>query len=117
MSTQGPTPPPSGQVPASTTPTHSNTPLLPTAMSSYNLDKLTGQNYLTWATRLTLMLKRADLWDIVSGTMQPAATNNADYLTKDLQAQMELMFHLGDSQVKWFDDAKRRRKFGQQLPP
>jgi hypothetical protein len=30
--------------------------LVPTTMRSYN-DKLTGPNYLTWATRMTLMLK------------------------------------------------------------
>jgi hypothetical protein len=71
-----------------------NTPLVPTAMRSYNLDKFTGTNYLTWATRMTLMLKRADLWDIVSGASQPPAINNADWIAKDLQAQAELMFHL-----------------------
>jgi hypothetical protein len=69
-------------------------------MRSYNLDKLTGPNYLTWATRMTLMLKRADLWDIVSGTSQPTPTNTAEWMAKDLQAQAELMFHLGDPQVQ-----------------
>ena len=103
MSTHGPPPPPSGppaQVPTSTILTHSNTPPLPTTTRSYNLDKLTGLNYLTWATRMTPILKQADLWDTVSGITQPTATNNADWMTKDLQAQAELMFHLGDSQVQ-----------------
>ncbi len=49
---------------------------------------------------MTLMLKRADLWDIVSGTTQPSATNTAEWMAKDLQAQAELMFHLGDPQVQ-----------------
>jgi hypothetical protein len=47
-----------------TTARHGNTSLVPTAMRSYNLDKVTGLNYLTWATQMTLVLKRADLWDI-----------------------------------------------------
>ena len=94
------TPAPSTPTPGSSTATHGNTPLVPTAMRSYNLDKLTGPNYLTWSTRMTLMLKRADLWDIVCGTTQPTATNTADWMTKDLQAQAELMFHLGDPQVQ-----------------
>jgi hypothetical protein len=34
-----------------------NVPLIPTAMRNYNLDKLTGPNYLMWATRMTLMMK------------------------------------------------------------
>jgi hypothetical protein len=45
----------------STITTQGNTPLVSTAMRSYSLDKLTSPNYLTWATRMTLMLKRADL--------------------------------------------------------
>jgi hypothetical protein len=68
-------------------------------MRSYNLDKLTGPNYLTWATRMTLMLKRADLWDIVSGTTQHMLINTTEWMARDLQAQAELKFHLGDPQV------------------
>jgi hypothetical protein len=68
-------------------------------MRSYNLDKLTGPNYLTWVTRMTLMLKRADLWDIVNNTTQSSTTHNTDWIAKDLQVQAELMFHLRDPQV------------------
>ena len=49
---------------------------------------------------MTLMLKRADLWNVVSGTTQPTETNNTEWTAKDLQAQTELMFHLGDPQVQ-----------------
>jgi hypothetical protein len=77
-----------------------NIPLILTAMRSYNLNKLTDPNYLTWATRMTLMLKRVDLWDIVNDTTQPSATHNADWIAKNLQAQVELMFHLRDPQVQ-----------------
>lgn len=66
----------------------------------YNLDKLTGLKYLTWATRVTLMLKQVNLWDIVSGTPQPRVTNTTEWMTKDVQAQAELMFHLGNRQVQ-----------------
>jgi hypothetical protein len=69
-------------------------------MRSYNLDKLTDPNYRTWAIRMTLMLKRADLWDIVSGTTQRTPTNTAEWVARDLQVQAELMFHLGDAQVQ-----------------
>jgi hypothetical protein len=55
-----------------------NIPLVPTAMRNYNLDKLIGPNYLTWATQMTLMLKRVDLWDIVNDTTQPSATHNSN---------------------------------------
>jgi hypothetical protein len=69
-------------------------------MRSYNLDKVTDPKYLTWVTRMTLMLKRADLWDIVSDTTQLTPTNTAEWMAKDLQAQVELMFHLGDPHVQ-----------------
>ncbi|MCO5594326.1 hypothetical protein L7F22_048356 [Adiantum nelumboides] len=46
------------------------------------------------------MLKRAALWDIVSGTTPKPAANDADWLAKDLQAQSKLMLHLGDRQVQ-----------------
>jgi hypothetical protein len=65
----------------STITTQGNTPLVPIAMRSYNLDKLTDPNYLT---RMTLMLKRADLSDIVRGATQPSTTNNANWIAKDL---------------------------------
>ncbi|MCO5586427.1 hypothetical protein L7F22_040367 [Adiantum nelumboides] len=77
--------------------------LIPSTVRSYHLDKLTGTNYLTWATRVTLLLKRATLWDIVDGTTpKPGATDPglADWTAKDLQAQAELMLHLGDRQVQ-----------------
>ncbi|MCO5607751.1 hypothetical protein L7F22_061951 [Adiantum nelumboides] len=74
--------------------------LIPSTVRSYQLDKLSSTNYLTWATRVTLLLKRAALWDIVSGTTPKPAANDADWLAKDLQAQSELMLHLGDRQVQ-----------------
>ncbi|MCO5595626.1 hypothetical protein L7F22_049671 [Adiantum nelumboides] len=74
--------------------------LIPSIVRSYQLDKLSSTNYLTWATRVTLLLKRAALWDIVSGTTPKPAANDADSLAKDLQAQSELMLHLGDRQVQ-----------------
>ena len=93
------TPNPSIPIPGLST-TQGAAPLAPTTTRSYNLDKLTGPNYLTWATRMTLMLKRADLWNVVSDTTQSTATNNTGWTAKDLQAQAELMFHLGDPQVQ-----------------
>ncbi|MCO5562671.1 hypothetical protein L7F22_016299 [Adiantum nelumboides] len=77
--------------------------LIPSTVRSYHLDKLTGTNYLTWATRVTLLLKRATLCDIVDGTTpKPGAADPglADWRAKDLQAQAELMLHLGDRQVQ-----------------
>ncbi|MCO5599430.1 hypothetical protein L7F22_053534 [Adiantum nelumboides] len=74
--------------------------LIPSTVRSYQLDKLSSTNYLTWATRVTLLLKRAALWDIVSGTTPKPAANDADWLAKDLQAQSKLMLHLGDRQVQ-----------------
>ncbi|MCO5612762.1 hypothetical protein L7F22_067032 [Adiantum nelumboides] len=74
--------------------------LIPSTVRSYHLDKLTGPNYLTWATRVTLLLKRADLWDIVSGVTPQPAPPTADWTAKDLQAQAELMLHLADRQVQ-----------------
>ncbi|MCO5578682.1 hypothetical protein L7F22_032526 [Adiantum nelumboides] len=74
--------------------------LIPSTVRSYQLDKLSSTNYLTWATQVTLLLKRAALWDIVSGTTPKPAANDADWLAKDLQAQSELMLHLGDRQVQ-----------------
>ncbi|MCO5593534.1 hypothetical protein L7F22_047548 [Adiantum nelumboides] len=74
--------------------------LIPSTVGSYQLDKLSSTNYLTWATRVILLLKRAALWDIVSGTTPKPAANDADWLAKDLQAQSELMLHLGDRQVQ-----------------
>ncbi|MCO5569408.1 hypothetical protein L7F22_023120 [Adiantum nelumboides] len=77
--------------------------LIPSAVRSYHLDKLLGPNYLTWATRVTLLLKRATLWEIVDGTIPKPAPNSpdlADWTAKDLQAQAELMLHLGDRQVQ-----------------
>jgi hypothetical protein len=47
-----------------------------------------------------LMLKRADLWDIVSGVSDTLVTNNTDWIATNLQAQAELMFHLGDLQLQ-----------------
>jgi hypothetical protein len=49
---------------------------------------------------MTLVLKRADLWVIISGASQPLATNNAEWMAKNLQAQAELIFHLRDPQVQ-----------------
>ncbi|MCO5586676.1 hypothetical protein L7F22_040618 [Adiantum nelumboides] len=77
--------------------------IIPATVRSYNLDKLTGPNYLTWATRVTLLLKRASLWQIVDGTLVQPGHNSpdlADWTTKDLQAQAELMLHLGERQVQ-----------------
>ncbi|MCO5594434.1 hypothetical protein L7F22_048464 [Adiantum nelumboides] len=77
--------------------------LIPATVRAYHLDKLTGPNYLTWATRVTLLLKRASLWEIVDGTKSKTGPNDpdfADWNTKDLQAQAELMLHLGDRQVQ-----------------
>ncbi|MCO5595089.1 hypothetical protein L7F22_049127 [Adiantum nelumboides] len=77
--------------------------LIPSTVRSYHLDKLTGTNYLTWAIRVTLLLKRATLWDIVDGTTPKPSTTDpglADWTAKDLQAQAELMLHLGDRQVQ-----------------
>ncbi|MCO5601957.1 hypothetical protein L7F22_056084 [Adiantum nelumboides] len=76
--------------------------LIPSTVKSYRLDKLTGPNYLTWATRVTLLLKRATLWDIVSGATPIPAPNDAAWLAQDLQAQSELMLHLGVRQVQMF---------------
>lgn len=76
--------------------------LIPSTLRSYHLDKLTDSNYLTW-NRVTLLLKRAALWDIVNGiTQKPDAADPglADWTAKDLQAQAELMLHLGDRQVQ-----------------
>ncbi|MCO5591340.1 hypothetical protein L7F22_045322 [Adiantum nelumboides] len=75
--------------------------LIPSAVRSYHLDKILGLNYLTWATRVTLLLKRATLWEVVDGTIPKPAPNSpnlADWTAKDLQAQAELMLHLGDRQ-------------------
>ncbi|MCO5547459.1 hypothetical protein L7F22_000909 [Adiantum nelumboides] len=74
--------------------------LIPSTVRSYQLDKLSSTNYLTWATQVTLLLKRTALWDIISGTTPKPAANDADWLAKDLQAQSELMLHLGDRQVQ-----------------
>ncbi|MCO5604374.1 hypothetical protein L7F22_058539 [Adiantum nelumboides] len=74
--------------------------LIPSTVRSYQLDKLSSTNYLTWATQVTFLLKRAALWDIVSGTTPKPTANDADWLAKDLQAQSELMLHLGDRQVQ-----------------
>ncbi|MCO5560235.1 hypothetical protein L7F22_013846 [Adiantum nelumboides] len=81
-------------------PAPASSSLIPSTVRSYQLDKLSSTNYLTWATRVTLLLKRAALWDIVSGTTPKPAANDADWLAKDLQAQSELMLHLGDRQVQ-----------------
>ncbi|MCO5601917.1 hypothetical protein L7F22_056043 [Adiantum nelumboides] len=74
--------------------------LIPSTVRSYQLDKLSSTNYLTWATRVTLLLKQVALWDIVSGTTPKPAADDADWLAKDLQAQSKLMLHLGDRQVQ-----------------
>ena len=73
--------------------------LIPSKVRSYKLDKLTGPNYLTWAAWVTILLKQAALWDIVSAAALQPVANDADWITKDLQAQSELMLHLGDCQV------------------
>ncbi|KAH7443565.1 hypothetical protein KP509_02G040300 [Ceratopteris richardii] len=76
---------------------------LPSTVCSYNLDKLIGFNYLTWAMRATLILKRANLWDIVSGiTPRPAHGNPNldDWNARDLWAQAEILLHLGDRQAQ-----------------
>ncbi|MCO5600644.1 hypothetical protein L7F22_054759 [Adiantum nelumboides] len=83
-------------------PAPASSSLIPSTVRSYQLDKLSSTNYLTWATRVTLLLKRAALWDIVSDTTPKPAANDADCLAKDLQAQSELMLHLGDRQVQMF---------------
>ncbi|KAH7415396.1 hypothetical protein KP509_14G040700 [Ceratopteris richardii] len=76
---------------------------MPSSVRSYNLDKLDGTNYLTWAMRVTLLLKHASIWDVASG-MTPKLADNSPHLhdwnTKDLQAQKEILFHLGDRQAQ-----------------
>ncbi|KAH6555907.1 hypothetical protein KP509_1Z109000 [Ceratopteris richardii] len=75
----------------------------PCVVRSYQLHKLTGPNYLTWAIRLTLLLKKAVLWDIVSGTVPQHAARDptyANWISKDIQAQSELLMHLGDRQAQ-----------------
>ncbi|KAH7404210.1 hypothetical protein KP509_15G015900 [Ceratopteris richardii] len=60
-------------------------------------------NYLMWLTRVIVLLKRADLWDIVSGTTPKPPANDpqlADWIAKDLQAQADLLLYLGDRQVQ-----------------
>ena len=62
---------------------------IPATVRAYHLDKLAGPNYLTWATRVTLLLKRASLWEIVDGTKAKPAANSPDlndWTTNDLQA-------------------------------
>ena len=72
-------------------------PLIPTFVRHYVLDKLTGQNYRTWSKRVELLMKRATLWAMVSGALpKPAqgSPNLADWTTRDLQAQSELLLLL-----------------------
>ncbi|MCO5583410.1 hypothetical protein L7F22_037321 [Adiantum nelumboides] len=78
----------------------SHASLIPSTVRSYHLDKLTDPNYLTWAARVTLLLKRTDLWDIMIGITPKTAANSADWTAKDLQAQAELMLHLADRQFQ-----------------
>lgn len=62
---------------------------------SYNVEKLTGDNYLAWRVKMQMYLGRIDLWGIVTGVgVDPGQTDpvaHADWIQKDFSAQTELI--------------------------
>lgn len=71
---------------------------------TYQVEKLTGPNYLVWRVRMEMILQRADAWAILTGTevdpgrADPAA--QANWRARDLAAWMEIILHLGDPQLQ-----------------
>lgn len=46
-----------------------------------------GTNYLRWKFQMTLLLKTADIFDIVDGTTKKTGTNADEFNKKDVRAQ------------------------------
>ncbi|MCO5563894.1 hypothetical protein L7F22_017545 [Adiantum nelumboides] len=75
------------------------------ASRSYKLDKLTDKNYFPWRMTMEIMLQKLDLLKIVDGSKpcpdrtQPANANAVrDWDAHDLNARLELLLHMDDTQ-------------------
>ncbi|MCO5566476.1 hypothetical protein L7F22_020153 [Adiantum nelumboides] len=77
----------------------------PSSTGSYKIDKLKGDNYTVWARRMELLFRRSSdaLWKVVNGdTPRPPANDpmEANWITRDLAGQTELLMHLHDTQAQ-----------------
>ena len=78
----------------------------------YTMEKLNDKNYRMWKLRMSLILERAQLIDIVNGKLlQPKTTPELDeWKNKDLDARMELVMHLTDEQIDLVKDLETSKE-------
>ena len=64
----------------------------------YTMEKLNVKHYRMWKLRMTLILKRAQLINIVKGTIPQHTTipETIEWKNKDLDTHIELVMHLND---------------------
>ena len=83
----------------------------------YSVEKLTNYNYRMWKTRMELILERADLKELVDGSMSIPNSENGlkQWKSKDLDARMEIIMHLSDEQVDHVRDLETAQQMWEYL--
>ena len=83
----------------------------------YSVEKLTNYNYRMWKTRMELILERADLKELVDGSMSIPNSENGrkQWKSKDLDARMEIIMHLSDEQVDHVCDLETAQQMWEYL--
>ena len=78
----------------------------------YTMEKLNDKNYRMWKLRMTLILERAQLIDIVKGIIPKLTTisESIEWKNKDLDARMELVMHLIDEQIDLVKDLETSKE-------
>ena len=78
----------------------------------YSIEKLTNYNY-----RMELILERADLKELVDGSMSIPNSENGrkQWKSKDLDARMEIIMHLSDEQVDHVRDLETAQQMWEYL--
>ena len=83
----------------------------------YSVEKLTTYNYRMWKTRMELILERANLKELVDGSMSIPKIDNElkQWKSRDLDARMEIIMHLSDEQVDHVRDLETAQQMWEYL--
>lgn len=64
---------------------------------SYKIDKLTNQNFHTWAVKVEMLIARSELWGYVDGIIANPGTAHPDYpawKAANTKAKSDIILHL-----------------------
>lgn len=73
----------------------------------YLFGRLSNQNYQVWKTRMEMLLKREDMWGVVSDVKPEPVT--PDWIKNDRKAHATIVLYVEDSQLSLFRDAASAR--------